>query len=231
MNCIWTTDGGTHEIGLKEGIAKAVIKYGLDNKLLKEKQISNDDTREGLIAILNLSMKDPVFDGQNKHKLSSKNARGVVREVVFNYFYDQLMQQPDVAKAIIDKAVKSAKARDAAAKARDAARNIKDIVEAPTGLPGKLADCSSKKPEECEIFLVEGDSAAGSAKQGRDRHFQAILPIFGKILNVAKVNSDKVYNNIKLQDIVKALRCGVGDTFDINKLRYHKIILMADADC
>ena len=231
VNNISTDDGGTHEIGFKEGLSRAIITYALENNLIKEKsQISSEDTREGLVAIINLSIKDPIYDGQNKRCLISQEARKFLRETTFNFFYDYLSKNNKEAKILIDKFISAAKARLAAKKARDSIRGLKNITESSSGLPGKLADCSSKKPEECELFLVEGDSAGGSAKQGRDRRTQAILPVFGKVLNTEKVTSDKVYNNIKFQDVIKALKCGIGEDFEINKLRYHKIILFSDAD-
>ena len=229
VNNIHTVDGGDHEIGFKEGLSKAIINYALDNKLVKDsKHLSPEDVREGLVAILSISMYNPTFDGQNKHKFKSVEVRGLTRESISSYLSDLLLKDDKTAKIIIDKALKAAKARAAAKRARDAARGIKNITD--VGLPGKLADCTSKNPEECELFLVEGDSAGGSAKQARDRNIQAVLPVFGKVLNVDKIAYDKVYNNVKFQDVIKALKCGIGEDFNIEKLRYHKIILLSDAD-
>lgn len=231
VNNINTVDGGDHLTGFKEGIAKAIISYAADNKYIKDKQdLTNDDTREGLIAVVSVSMKDPVFEGQNKHRMKSSVIRALIREDTAKYLYDVLDKNPDTAKVLIDKVLKASKARLAAKKAREAARGLKSISNTETGLPGKLADCTSKNPEECELFLVEGDSAGGSAKQARDRQYQAILPIFGKMLNVEKITADKVFNNIKFQDVIKALKTGINEDFDINRLRYHKVILFSDAD-
>lgn len=231
VNNINTVDGGDHLTGFKEGIAKAIISYAADNKYIKDKQdLTNDDTREGLIAVVSVSMKDPVFEGQNKHRMKSSVIRALIREDTAKYLYDVLDKNPDTAKVLIDKVLKASKARLAAKKAREAARGLKSISNTETGLPGKLADCTSKNPEECELFLVEGDSAGGSAKQARDRQYQAILPIFGKMLNVEKITADKVFNNIKFQDVIKALKTGINEDFDINRLRYHKIVLFSDAD-
>ena len=229
VNNIDTVDGGDHITGFKEGLAKAIINYGVENKYIKDKQnVISDDTREGIIAIISVSMKEPTFEGQNKHKMKSARIRSRVREITYNYILYVLEHNPDIAKIIMDKVLKASKAREAARKARELTRK-KSILET-SSLPGKLADCATKDPEQAELFLVEGDSAGGSAKQARNRHYQAILPIFGKMLNVEKITADKVFNNIKFQDIIKALKTGIGEDFDINKLKYHKVILFSDAD-
>lgn len=231
VNNIGTESGGDHETGYKMGVYKAVERYALENGLIKDsKQIESDDTREGMIAIVSVRVREPHFEGQGKSKIKMPDVRAAVRETVEEFLFDYLSQDANRAKLIIDKVLKAAKARVAAKKARETARGLKDLTDANAGLPGKLADCSSKDSSECEIYLVEGDSAAGSAKQGRDRRTQAILPVFGKILNVEKSQFDKVVTNVKLIEIVKALKTGIGKDFDISKLRYGKIILMADAD-
>ena len=229
-NNIATEAGGDHLTGFRMGVARAVEKYALENGFIKESsEIESDDTREGIIGVVSIKVKEPKFEGQGKSKIKMNNVRTVVRNVTEEFFLDYLNQDTERAKAIINKVLVAAKARKAAKKARDTARSKQAILDT-SGLPGKLADCQSKKPEECEIFIVEGDSAAGSAKQARDRRTQAILPVFGKILNVEKSRIDTVLKSEKIQDVLKALRCGISDTFDIKKLRYHKIIIMSDAD-
>lgn len=230
VNNVATENGGDHLTGFKMGVAKAIERYSLENKIVKTaSDIASEDTQEGIVAIVSIKLKDPLFEGQGKSKIKMSNVRTAVRTVTENHLYDLLEQDMDQAKRIVNKTLMAAKARIAAKKARESARSKKEILES-TGLPGKLADCQSKKAEECEIYLVEGDSAAGTAKQGRDRRTQAILPVFGKVLNVEKARVSDVLKNVKLTEILKALGCGISDTFDITKCRYHKIIIMADAD-
>lgn len=230
VNNVATENGGDHLTGFKMGVAKAIERYSLENKLVKNaSDIASEDTQEGVVAIVSIKLKDPLFEGQGKSKIKMSNVRTAVRNVTENHLYDLLEQDMDQAKRIVNKTLMAAKARIAAKKARESARSKKELLES-TGLPGKLADCQSRKPEECEIFLVEGDSAAGTCKQGRDRRTQAILPVFGKVLNVEKARVSDVLKNVKLTEILKALGCGISDTFDITKCRYHKIVIMADAD-
>ncbi|PTY92983.1 DNA gyrase/topoisomerase IV subunit B [Heyndrickxia sporothermodurans] len=230
VNNVATENGGDHLTGFTMGVSKAIERYALENKFIKAaSDISSDDTREGIVGIVSIKVRDPHFEGQGKSKIKMNNVRQAVRTVTEAHLYDHLEQDMEQAKGIINKTLMAAKARLAAKKAREATRNKKELLE-NTGLPGKLADCQTKKPEESELFVVEGDSAAGSAKQARDRKTQAILPVFGKILNVEKSRFDSVLKSEKIQDVLKALKCGIADTFDINKLRYHKIIIMSDAD-
>lgn len=229
-NNIHTTDGGTHEEGFKRALTKVMNDYARKFNILKEsdKNLSGDDVREGLTVIISVKLKEAQFEGQTKAKLGSTFVRGLVDKLVTEKLSTYLEENPATAKAIFEKALMAARARDAARKARDLARR-KTAMEG-AGLPGKLADCQSRNAEETEIYIVEGDSAGGSAKGGRDRRFQAILPLWGKMLNVEKARLDRVYGNDKLMPVITALGCGIGDDFDISKLRYGKVIIMADAD-
>jgi len=236
-NTINTQEGGTHEEGFRAALTSTINKWGENWGLIKKREdrVSNDDIREGLTAVVSIKIAEPQFEGQTKTKLGNTEARGFVQRVVNDRLGDWMERNPADGKRIVSKALAAASARIAARKARDIARNRKGLLGG-TGLPGKLADCSSTKPEECELFIVEGDSAGGSAKGGRDPRTQAILPLRGKILNIEKASNDKIYANKEVEAIISALGTGVasetleGDEFDINKLRYHKVILMADAD-
>jgi DNA gyrase subunit B len=220
--------GGSHLTGLKEGINNAIKNYYNDTASNKNKVVfTSDDTREGIITILSVKVKDPNFEGQGKAKLNMPKVRTAVRKVTEEFVADMMDKNPDVAKIIIAKTLDAARAREAAKRARDTSRKAKSI---DAGTPDKLADCSNKNPEETEIFLVEGDSAAGSCKNGRDNKIQAVLPVFGKINNVEKARLEDVIKSVKMLDVFKALKCGIDEEFDIEKLRYHKIIIMADAD-
>ena len=230
VNNIITPEGGTHLAGFRNALTKTFNEYARANKILKDSEpaLSGDDIREGLTAIVSIKIEEPQFEGQTKQKLGNSEARGAVDSVVSEQLTYFLEQNPQVAKTICEKSLLAQRAREAARKARDLTRR-KTALEG-TSLPGKLADCSDKDPKNCEIFIVEGDSAGGSAKEGRDRRFQAILPLWGKMLNVEKARLDRVIGNEKLMPIVIALGTGIGDEFDITKLRYNKIVIMADAD-
>jgi len=230
VNNILTPEGGTHIEGFKTSLTKCLNDYARSHKILKEKDsnLLGEDFREGLTAVVSVKVQDPQFEGQTKQKLGNSNVKGVVISIMNEKFSEYLEENPSVAKAILEKCVGAARAREAARKARESARRKSALDSAK--LPGKLADCSSKDPEECELYLVEGDSAGGSAKQGRDRKFQAILSMFGKMLNVEKTRIDKIYNNDKLNPVITAIGAGIGSDFDISKIRYGKIIMMADAD-
>ena len=230
VNNIPTGEGGTHVDGFKRGLTKAFNDYARRFNLLKEKDsnLAGEDIREGLSAIVSVRVLEPQFEGQTKTKLGNSEVTGVVNNIMVNKMGQYLEETPAVAKTIVEKTLSAQRAREAARKARDLARR-KTPLESST-LPGKLADCSSKDAEKCEIYIVEGDSAGGSAKGGRDRRFQAILPLWGKMLNVEKARADKIYNNEKLSPVIVALGAGIGNDFNLEKLRYHKIILMADAD-
>lgn len=223
-----TIDHGDHVIGFKTGITKIFSNY-ISNNNLKIK-FDSSDALEGLISIISIKVQDPVFDGQGKSKVTMPSVRQAVKKITEEYLDDLFDKNPNIVKILIEKINNASKARLAAQKAKEAIRKIKENSDNPTGLAGKLANCSSKDPKECEIYIVEGDSAGGSAKQGRDRRFQAILPIFGKPLNVEKKRLHDVVKSEKLMDFVRACGCGIGEEFDINKLKYHKIIIMSDAD-
>ncbi|CAM3498370.1 DNA topoisomerase (ATP-hydrolyzing) subunit B [Nocardioides dubius] len=230
-NNINTPEGGTHEEGFRSALTSLMNRWGEEWGLVKKKEdrLTGDDIREGLTAIISLKISEPQFEGQTKAKLGNTEAKGFVQSVVNDQLGAWLEQNPSDGKEIIRKAQAAATARIAARKARDLARNRKGLLGGG-GLPGKLADCQSTNPAECEVFIVEGDSAGGSAKQGRDPRIQAILPIRGKILNVEKARIDKVLGNAEVQAIISAAGTGIHEEFDIDKLRYHKIVLMADAD-
>ena len=230
VNNINTIEGGTHLEGFKRGLTKAFNDYARGHNILKEKDsnLQGEDIREGITAVVSVKVKEPQFEGQTKTKLGNSNVTGIVSNLVNDSLSTFLEENPSVAKAILEKCISASRAREAARKARELVRR-KSALESTT-LPGKLADCSSKNSEECEIYIVEGDSAGGSAKQGRDRKFQAILPLWGKMLNVEKSRADKIYNNDKLQPVILAVGAGIGADFDITKIRYGKVIIMADAD-
>ena len=230
VNNINTPEGGTHLTGFKNALTKTFNDYGRKNKLLKENEdsLSGEDIREGLTAIVSVKVEEPQFEGQTKQKLGNSEARGAVDGVVSEQLTYYLEQNPSVAKAIIEKSVLAQRARAAARKARDLTRR-KTALDG-LSLPGKLADCSSKNPEECEIYIVEGNSAGGSAKDARNKATQAILPLRGKILNVEKARLDRIYGNAEIRSMITAFGTGIHEEFDISKLRYHKIIIMTDAD-
>ena len=230
VNNINTIEGGTHLEGFKRALTKTFNDYARSHNLLKEKDgnLQGEDIREGITAVISVKVREPQFEGQTKTKLGNSNVAGIVQSLVNEALSNFLEENPNIAKAILEKCVSASRAREAARKARELVRR-KNALESTT-LPGKLADCSSKVPEECEVYIVEGDSAGGSAKQGRDRKFQAILPLWGKMLNVEKSRADKIYNNDKLQPVILAVGAGIGNDFDITKIRYGKVIIMADAD-
>ena len=230
VNNITTPEGGTHLTGYRNAITKTFNDYARNNKLLKESEpnLSGDDIREGLTAIISVKIEDPQFEGQTKQKLGNSEARGAVDSIVSEQLTYYLEQNPLTAKAICEKSILAQRAREAARKARDLTRR-KTALEG-MALPGKLADCSDKDPKNCEIFIVEGDSAGGSAKTARSRATQAILPLRGKILNVEKARLDKIYGNAEIKAMITAFGTGIHDDFDITKLRYDKIIIMTDAD-
>ncbi len=229
-NDIRTVDGGTHEEGFKRALTRVLNDYARKYNILKEndKNLSGEDVREGLTCVISVKLKEAQFEGQTKAKLGNTEISGLVSSMLYKHMMEYMEENPAAARAVFDKALTASRAREAARKARELARR-KTAFES-NSLPGKLADCQSRDPYETEIYIVEGDSAGGSAKNGRDRKFQAILPLWGKMLNVEKARLDKVYGNEKLMPVVTALGTGIGDEFDINKLRYGKVIIMADAD-
>lgn len=229
VNNIETKDGGTHVKGFYQGFLQVINKFAHEMKFLKEDEnLAQDDVKEGLVTVISIKFQEPQFEGQTKTKLGSVEARALVKDAVVEYLTRYFEQHPDECKKIVEKNCLAQKAREAARKARELARSKSDAKK--ISLPGKLADCSSKKAEECEIYIVEGDSAGGSAKQGRDRRTQAILPLRGKILNVEKASAEKIFTNEELRAMIAAFRCGTQDDYNEGKLRYDKIIIMTDAD-
>lgn len=230
VNNINTIEGGTHLEGFKRSLTKVFNDYARSHNILKEKDnnLQGEDIREGITAVVSVKVKEPQFEGQTKTKLGNSEVTGVVQSMVNEALSTFLEENPQVAKAVLEKCISASRAREAARKARELVRK-KNSLETST-LPGKLADCSSKIADECEVYIVEGDSAGGSAKQGRDRKFQAILPLWGKMLNVEKARADKIYGNDKLNPVILAVGAGIGADFDITKIRYGKVIIMADAD-
>ena len=229
-NDVRTIDGGTHEMGFKTALTRVFNDYGKKFNLIKDsdKKLSGDDVREGLTAVISVKLTEAQFEGQTKGKLGNTEITGLVSKMLYDKLMTYLEENPSMARTILNKSLDASRAREAARKARDNARR-KSALES-NSLPGKLADCTDKNPENTELYIVEGDSAGGSAKGGRDRNTQAILPLWGKMLNVEKARVDKVIGNEKLTPVILALGTGIGDDFDITKLRYHKIVLMADAD-
>ncbi|MBL0847719.1 DNA topoisomerase (ATP-hydrolyzing) subunit B [Mammaliicoccus fleurettii] len=229
-NNIHTYEGGTHEDGFKRALTRVINSYGLKNKLLKENEekLSGEDVREGMTAVVSIKHSDPQFEGQTKTKLGNSEVRQIVDKLFSELFERFLLENPNVARIIVDKGVMASRARLAAKKAREVTRR-KSALEV-SSLPGKLADCSSKKPDECELYIVEGDSAGGSAKLGRDSRTQAILPLRGKILNVEKARLDRILGNNEIRAMITGLGTGIGGEFDISKARYHKLVIMTDAD-
>ena len=229
-NCINTEDGGTHVTGFRSALTRAINDYARKEKFLKDSEpnLAGEDTREGLTAVISLKIQEPQFEGQTKNKLGNPEARTQVETVLGESLKTFLEDNPKEAKTIVEKCMTSQRAREAARKARDLI--IRKNAMDGGGLPGKLADCSEKNPEYCEIYLVEGDSAGGTAKMGRDRKTQAILPLWGKILNVQKSRDDKIVQHDAIRAMITALGAGLGEDFDIEKLRYHRVIIMADAD-
>ena len=230
VNNINTVEGGTHLEGFKRSLTKVFNDYARSHNILKDKDgnLQGEDIREGITAVISVKVKEPQIEGQTKTKLGNSEVTGVVMSMMNESLANFLEENPNVAKAVLEKCISASRAREAARKARELVRR-KSALETTT-LPGKLADCSSKVAEECEVYIVEGDSAGGSAKQGRDRRYQAILPLWGKMLNVEKARADKIYGNDKLNPVIVAVGAGIGADFDITKIRYGKVIIMADAD-
>ena len=230
VNNIATPDGGTHLTGFTTALTSAINDYGRKYKVLRDNEpnLKSEDVKESLTAVVSVKMEDPQFESQTKSKLGSGHVRGIVNDLVKESLGTYLEENPPIARSIVERCVSAQRAREAARKAREATRR-KTVLESAS-LPGKLADCSERDPSKCEIFLVEGDSAGGSAKDGRDRHFQAILPLRGKILNVEKTRLDKALGNNEIKSMLTAFGCGFGDEFDESKLRYHRIVCMTDAD-
>ncbi|MDL2298158.1 DNA topoisomerase (ATP-hydrolyzing) subunit B [Synergistaceae bacterium OttesenSCG-928-D05] len=230
VNLINTIEGGTHVIGFRTALTRAINDEARRQKLLKEKEanLTGDDLKEGLSAVISVKVMEPQFEGQTKTKLGNSDVKGIVDSVVYEGLKEALENRPEIIKPIVESAIRARQAREAAKKAKELVRR-KSVMSGLT-LPGKLADCSNRDPEACEIYIVEGDSAGGSAKQGRNREFQAILPLRGKILNVEKARLEKILGSDTIRNIILALGCGVGDDFNETKLRYHKIFIMADAD-
>ena len=228
VNNINTKEGGSHLSGFKSALTRALNEYGRKNIFKGNEVLSGEDVREGLTAIISCKVPNPQFEGQTKTKLGNSEVKGIVENIVYDKLSIFFEENPDVAKSIIEKALEASRAREAAKKARELVRK-KSYLES-SSLPGKLSDCTSNEPEKCELFIVEGDSAGGSAKQGRDRKYQAILPIKGKILNVEKASFDKLLENNEIRAIISSIGTGIGDEFDIRKANYHKIIIMTDAD-
>lgn len=228
VNTINTVEGGTHVVGFKTALTRAINDYANKNKLNKGENLTGDDVREGLTAIISVKVPEPQFEGQTKTKLGNNEVKGIVDTVAMKSLAEFFEENPSVARRVVEKALEAQKARNAAKKAKELVRRKNAFSVG--GLPGKLADCSSNKTEDSELFIVEGDSAAGSSKQGRNKEFQAILPLKGKILNVEKANAVKVFSNEEIANLITAIGTGIGEQFDITKLRYAKIIIMTDAD-
>ena len=228
-NNVHTPEGGMHEEGFKRALTTVLNNYGKKMKILKDDdKVSGEDCREGIACVISVKLTEAQFEGQTKAKLGNTFIKGLVSNVVYKALTEYFEENPAVAKAILEKATQAARARAAAKKARELVRR-KSALES-NRMPGKLADCHEKDPSKTELFIVEGDSAGGSAKMGRDSNIQAILPLWGKMLNVEKARADRIYGNDKLMPVVTALGTGIGDEFDISKVRYHKIFIMADAD-
>ncbi|MEM3739066.1 MAG: DNA topoisomerase subunit B, partial [Thermoplasmata archaeon] len=229
VNNISTVDGGTHVVGFRSALTRVINDYAKSNEMLKgDFTLTGEDVREGLTAVISVKVMEPQFEGQTKAKLGNSEVKGIVESVLYDKLKEYFEEHPNEAKSIVEKTIQAALAREAARKARELTRR-KGLLETST-LPGKLADCSNEEPAKCELFIVEGESAGGSAKQGRNREFQAILPLRGKILNVEKARAEKIYQNEEICTLITAIGTHINSDFDISKLRYHKIIIMTDAD-